>query len=61
MSYIKACNKCGARIGMRQMSQGQWVAFDVGSDEPHQCGVTGRKSNRTYVRKKKASKLASMN
>ena len=61
MSYIKACNKCGARISMRQMSQGQWVAFDVGSDEPHQCGVTGRKSNRTYVRKKKASKFASMN
>lgn len=61
MSYIKACNKCGARISMRQMSQGQWVAFDVGSDEPHQCGVAGRKSNRAYVKKKKASKFASIN
>jgi len=61
MSYIKACNKCGARISMRQMSQGQWVAFDVGSDEPHECGVAGRKSPRTTVKKKKASKVASIN
>ena len=60
MSYIKSCNKCGARISMRQMSHGQWVAFDVGSDESHQCGVVGKKSNRSYV-KKKASKFASIN
>lgn len=61
MSYIKACNKCGARISMRQMSQGQWVAFDVGSDEPHECGVAGRKSSRATVKKKKVSKVASIN
>ena len=53
MSYIKACNKCGARISMRQMSQGQWVAFDVGSDEPHEHGVAGRKSNRVIIKKNK--------
>ncbi len=61
MSYIKACNKCGARISMRQMSQGQWVAFDVGSDKPHKCGVAGRKSKRAYVKNKKSSKFASIN
>lgn len=46
---------------MRQMAQGQWVAFDVGSDEPHECGVAGRKSSRTTVKKKKISKVASIN
>ena len=46
MSYIKKCNKCGARISMREMSQGQWVAFDVGSDEPHEHGVAGRKNKK---------------
>jgi hypothetical protein len=61
MSYIKACNKCGARISIRQMAQGQWVAFDVSSDEPHECGVAGRKSPRTIVKKKKASNVASIN
>ena len=43
------------------MSQGQWVAFDVGSDEPHECGVAGRKSPRATVKKKKVSKVASIN
>lgn len=61
MAYIKACNKCGTRISMREMPQGQWVAFDVGSDDPHECGVTGRKSNRAYVKKKNTSKFASIN
>ena len=53
MAYIKTCDKCGARISMRQMSQGQWVAFDVGSDEPHEHGVAGRKANRVIVKKNK--------
>ncbi len=35
MSYIKNCNICGQRISMRQMSSGQWVAFEVGSNIPH--------------------------
>jgi hypothetical protein len=53
MAYIKTCDKCGARISMRQMSQGQWVAFDVGSDEPHEHGVAGRNANRVIVKKNK--------
>ena len=35
MSYIKNCNKCGQRISMREMSHGQWVAFDANTDRPH--------------------------
>ena len=56
MAYIKTCNKCGARISMRQMSQGQWVAFDVSSDEPHEHGVAGKKSERVEVKKSKLQK-----
>jgi hypothetical protein len=56
MSYIKKCNKCGARISMREMSQGQWVAFDVGSDEPHEHGAAGRISGRPVVKKNKTNK-----
>jgi len=61
MAYPKICNKCGVRISIRQMPQGQWVAFDVGSDEPHEHGVTGRKSNRASVKKERLSKVASIN
>ena len=57
MSYIKKCNKCGARISMREMSQGQWVAFDVGSDEPHEHGVAGRKNGRVLVKKNNTNKV----
>ena len=57
MSYIRKCNKCGARISMREMSQGQWVAFDVSSDEPHEHGVAGRKSGRAVVKKNKTNKV----
>jgi hypothetical protein len=39
------------------MSQGQWVAFDVGSDEPHEHGVAGRKSGRAVVKKNKTNKV----
>ncbi len=35
MSYIKNCNQCGERISMREMPGGQWVAFDVNTDQPH--------------------------
>jgi hypothetical protein len=57
MSYTRKCNKCGSRISMREMSQGQWVAFDVGSDEPHEHGVAGRKSGRAVVKKNKTTKV----
>jgi len=39
MSYTKPCNKCGERISLRQMPQGQWVAFNVSTEESHDCGV----------------------
>ena len=39
MSYTKPCNKCGERISLRQMPQGQWVAFDASTEESHICGV----------------------
>ena len=35
MSYIKNCTVCGERISLREMSHGQWVAFDVNTDKPH--------------------------
>ena len=39
MSYIRLCNKCGQRISMREMPHGQWVPFDVSTEEPHVCGT----------------------
>ena len=39
MSYTKPCNKCGERISMRQMPAGQWLAFDVSTEEVHECGI----------------------
>ena len=39
MSYTKPCNKCGQRISLRQMPAGQWVAFDVSTEDQHICGV----------------------
>ena len=37
MASIRPCNKCGERISIRQMPHQQWVAFDVGTDNPHKC------------------------
>ena len=37
MSFFRNCNKCGKTISFRQMPGGHWVAFDPGSDIPHQC------------------------
>ena len=39
MSYTRPCNKCGERISMRQMPAGQWLAFDVSTEEVHECGI----------------------
>ena len=44
MSYIKNCTKCGERISMREMTHGQWVAFDANSDKPHKHGKGSQKS-----------------
>ncbi len=39
MAYTRPCNKCGQRISLREMPHGQWVAFDVSTEETHICGV----------------------
>ena len=38
-SYRRPCRECGQRISLRQMPAGQWVAFDVSTEEPHICGI----------------------
>ena len=52
MASIRPCNKCGERISIRQMPHEQWVAFDVATDNPHQCSkkkIKQKKSNKnTY-------------
>ena len=35
MSYIRSCNICGQRISLREMQNGQWVAFEVNTNELH--------------------------
>ena len=57
MSYTKPCNKCGERISLRQMPQGQWVAFDVSTEESHVCGVKNDPDISVKLRGKKRNKL----
>ena len=38
MAYVRNCRSCGQRISMREMRGGHWVAFDVSTESPHQCG-----------------------
>lgn len=52
MSYIKNCTKCGQRISLREMSHGQWVAFDANTDKPHKH----RKGSQKKANTKKKSK-----
>ena len=35
MSYVRNCNICGQRISLREMQNGQWVAFEVNTDQVH--------------------------
>ena len=46
MASIRPCNKCGERISIRQMPHKQWVAFDVGTDNPHKCLKKNIKKNK---------------
>ena len=46
MASIRPCNKCGERISIRQMPHQQWVAFDVGTDNPHKCLKKNIKKNK---------------
>lgn len=40
MAIYRECKYCGQPISIREMPAGQWVAFDVGTDNVHHCGST---------------------
>ena len=48
MSYIKNCNKCGQRISLREMQNGQWVAFDAGTDQIHKHNKRSKANTVNY-------------
>ena len=51
-SYRRPCRECGQRISLRQMPAGQWVAFDVSTEEPHICGIENElKMNWNWIEK----------
>lgn len=56
MSYTKPCVKCGQRISLRQMPHGQWVAFDVLTEETHVCGIKNKPSISVKLKDKKTKK-----
>ncbi|MDC0647756.1 WYL domain-containing protein [Candidatus Pelagibacter sp.] len=58
MSYTRPCNKCGERISLRQMPAGQWVAFDVSTEESHVCGVKNKPDISVKLKGKKKPKQA---
>ena len=37
MSYIRKCKYCNAKISIREMPDGQWVAFEYQTDTAHEC------------------------
>jgi|MDSV01.1.fsa_nt_gb hypothetical protein len=57
MSYTKPCNKCGQRISIRQMPAGQWVAFDVSTEETHVCGIKNQPDISVKLKSKKKTKI----
>lgn len=56
MASIRPCNKCGQRISIRQMPHGQWVAFDVATDDQHKCI---KRKTKEIPKNKKALKKSS--
>ena len=58
MSYTRPCSKCGERISLRQMPAGQWVAFDVSTEESHVCGVKNKPDISVKLKGKKKPKQA---
>ena len=52
MASIRPCNKCGERISIRQMPHKQWVAFNVGTDDPHKCKKKNIKITKQNNKKK---------
>jgi len=57
MSYTRPCNKCGERISLREMPHGQWVAFDVSTEETHVCGVQHEPDIAVKLKGKNKSKI----
>lgn len=51
MASIRPCNKCGEKISIRQMPHQQWVAFNVGTDDPHKCLKKNLKKNQIKLNK----------
>ena len=37
MAIYRKCKYCGQPISLREMPAGQWVAFDLGTDNVHGC------------------------
>ena len=56
MSYTRPCTKCGQRISLRQMPAGQWVAFDVSTEESHVCGTKNKPDVSVKLKGKKKNK-----
>ena len=50
MALIKTCDHCGAKISLRKMPHGRFVAFEFQTQTPHKCG-SGRKSKKRTRRK----------
>ena len=55
MSYTRPCNTCGERISLREMPHGQWVAFDVSTEEAHVCGVKNEPDVSVKLKGRKAT------
>tara|TARA_B100000989_G_C19454068_1_gene433143 strand:+ start:374 stop:946 length:573 start_codon:yes stop_codon:yes gene_type:complete len=53
MSYIRKCNECGQRISLREMPGGQWVAFDLGTDKPHEHFKKNKINSKDFLHQKK--------
>ena len=56
-SYRRPCRECGQRISLRQMPAGQWVAFDVSTEEPHICGIQNKPDVSVKIKGKKKKKF----
>ena len=56
MSYTKPCKKCGQKISLRQMQAGQWVAFDVSTEETHNCGIKNDPETSIKLKRKNLKK-----
>ena len=52
-SYRRPCRECGQRISLRQMPAGQWVAFDVSTEEPHICVIENEPDISVKIKGKK--------